>query len=1056
MFSKFFIDRPVFAWVVSIVIVLAGLIVLPLLPVEKTPDITPPTVMVRASYPGANAEVLSETVATPLEESINGVEGMIYMSSMSSDDGVVVVIVTFDVGIDVDMATVWVQNRVSQAEPRLPEEVRRNGIITQKRSSNITMLLGFSSSDPAHDVVFLSNYIELNVKDVLARVPGVGEVEVMGSKKFAMRVWLDPEKLRARQLTTDDVVTAIRQQNVEVAAGHIGGPPSSPEQQFQFTVKTLGRLSTEEQFGDIILRVEEGGRLLRLKDVARMELGAESYYWEFELSGQPGVAVAVYAIPGANALEVARGVRAALAELAKFFPEGLHYAEPYNPTAFIIQSLWEVFWSLLGVVALVVLTIYVFLMDWRASLVPTLTIPISLIGTLAVMMALGISINTLSMFGLVLAIGIVVDDAIVVVENCSRLVIDEKLSPRDAAIKGMQQVTGPVIATTLVLLAVFVPVALSGGIMGRLYRQFTITLSVAVLFSALNALTLSPVLCRFLLQTAEQKQGRVFLWFNQFIRGTTTKYTNVVKVLLGWTALVLLLFIVVTILSVIGFGELPTGFLPDEDEGSILIGVRLPEGASLVRTKEVVTQITQILHRVEGVHEYGAINGFSFMDMAVASNGATIFVNLKPWSERKDPQLHVSKIAERLQKELSSITDALCLALLPPPIQGLGLAGGFEVRIQDRGGAGYEALARVGSDFVFNAMNDPVITRLNNSFFMTSPQLYVDIDRVKAQTLDIPMNTVFNALQTYLGSTYVNDFNIFSRTFRVVAQADEEFRNAADDIGRLEVRNRTGQMIPLRTLVTVQEVSGPKAVTRYNMYPSTTITGVPQSGYSTGQAIQRVEELLKQSLPSSMGYEWSGMSYQEVKAGGKMMILFLLSSLFAYLFLAAQYESWTVPLAIVLAVPLGLLGAALFTWIKGLDNNIYTQMGIILLVGTVCKTSILLVEFAKQLHEQGMSIREAAVEAARIRFRPILMTALTTALGMVPLMVASGAGAAARQVLGTTVFGGMIMATVVGVFVIPVFYVVVEGTKEKTIEIERRVADVVHHQKEKHHHPKEK
>jgi HAE1 family hydrophobic/amphiphilic exporter-1 len=896
----------------------------------------------------------------------------------------------------------------------------------------------------------------LNVKDVLARVPGVGEVEVMGSKKFAMRVWLDPEKLRARQLTTDDVVTAIRQQNVEVAAGQVGGPPSSSEQQFQFTVKTLGRLSTEEQFGDIILRVEEGGRLLRLKDVARMELGAESYYREFELSGQPGVAVAVYAIPGANALEVARGVRAALAELAKFFPEGLHYTEPYNPTAFIIQSLWEVFWSLLGVVMMVILTIYVFLMDWRASLVPTLTIPISLIGTLAVMMALGISINTLSLFGLVLAIGIVVDDAIVVVENCSRLVIDEKLSPRDAAIKGMQQVTGPVIATTLVLLAVFVPVALSGGIMGRLYRQFTITLSVAVMFSTLNALTLSPVLCRFLLRTAEQKHGRVFLWFDRFIHNATSKYANSVRVLLRRTGIILLLFIAVTVLSVIGFGELPTGFLPDEDEGSILIGVRLPEGASLVRTKEVVTQITQILHRVEGVHEYGAINGFSFMDMAVASNGATIFVNLKPWSERKDPQLHVSKIAERLQKELSSITDALCLALLPPPIQGLGLAGGFEVRVQDRGGAGYEALARVGSDFVFNAMNDPVITRLNNSFFMTSPQIYVDIDRIKAQTLDIPMNTVFDALQTYLGSTYVNDFNIFSRTFRVVAQADEEFRNAADDIGRLEVRNRTGQMIPLRTLVTVQEISGPKAVTRYNMYPSTTITGVPQSGYSTGQAIQRVEELLKQSLPSSMGYEWSGMSYQEVKAGGKMMILFLLSSLFAYLFLAAQYESWTVPVAIVLAVPLGLLGAALFTWIKGLDNNIYTQMGIILLVGTVCKTSILLVEFAKQLHEQGMPIREAAVEAARIRFRPILMTALTTGLGMVPLMVASGAGAAARQAIGTTVFGGMIMATLVGVFVIPVFYVVVESVKERTIAMERKVTEAVHHQKEKHHHPKEK
>ncbi|HRT24882.1 MAG TPA: efflux RND transporter permease subunit, partial [Anaerohalosphaeraceae bacterium] len=777
----------------------------------------------------------------------------------------------------------------------------------------------------------------------------------MGSKKFAMRVWLDPEKLRARQLTTADVVTAIRQQNVEVAAGHLGAPPSSPEQQFQFTVKTLGRLSTVEQFGDIILRVEEGGRLLRLKDVARLELGAENYYRSFELSGNPGVAVAVYAIPGANALEVASGVRSALKELETFFPEGVRYMEPYNPTEFIVQSLWEVFWSLLGVVMMVILTIYVFLEDWRASLVPSITIPISLIGTLVVMMALGISINTLSLFGLVLAIGIVVDDAIVVVENCSRLIMEEKLSPRDAAIKGMQQVTGPVIATTLVLLAVFVPPALSGGIMGRLYRQFTITLSVAVMFSTLNALTLSPVLCRFLLRTAEQKHGRVFLWFDRFIHNTTSKYANSVRILLRRTGIILLLFIAVTVLSVIGFGELPTGFLPDEDEGAILIGVRLPEGSSLVRTQEVVDQITQILRRTEGVHEYGAISGFSLLDMAVASNGATVFVNLTPWSEREDPELHVSKIAERLQKEMSVITDALCLALLPPPIQGLGIAGGFEVRIQDRGGAGYEELARVGSDFVFHSMDDPIITRLNNSFSITSPQIYVDIDRIKAQTLDIPLTTVFDALQTYLGSTYVNDFNIFSRTFRVEAQAEQQFRNTADDIGRLEVRNRTGQMVPLRTLMTVREISGPKAVTRYNMYPSTTITGVPRSGYSTGQAIRHVEELLKQSLPSSMGYEWSGMSYQEVKAGGKMMMLFLLSSLFAYLFLAAQYESWTVPLAIVLAVPLGLLGAVLFTWLRQFDNNIYTEMGIILLVGTVCKTSILLVEFAKQLHEQGMS-----------------------------------------------------------------------------------------------------
>ncbi len=1045
MFSKFFIDRPIFASVISIVIVLVGLISLPMLAVEKTPDITPPTVMVQASYPGASAEVIAETVATPLEEAINGVDDMIYMNSSSSDSGVLTLMVTFKVGTDIDMATVLVQNRVATAEPLLPEEVKRNGITTQKRSSNIAMLIAFTSPDGRYDDIYLSNYIKLHLKDVLARVPGVGEVQIMGAKDYGMRIWLDPAKLRARSLTSDDVVRVIREQNIQVAAGQIGAMPSLPDQQFQYTIKTLGRLSSVEEFEDIIVRSDPGGRLLRVKDVARIELGAQNYVWSVKLKGNPAVAVAIYTTPEANAMNVVAGARGAMAELAPSFPEGIEFSEPYNPTLFIQESIREVLMTLILVVVLVVLTVYIFLEDWRATLIPAVTIPVSLIGTLAVMMACGMTINTLSLFGLVLAIGIVVDDAVVVVENCVRLISDEKLSPKAAAIKAMQQVTGPVVATTLVLLAVFIPTVLSGGITGRLYQQFALTLSIAVCFSTLNALTLSPALCAILLRDNQGKHGTLFRWFDRLIRTTTSGYTGVVKVIVRRTAITLLLFTILTVISIAGFNSLPTGFLPTEDEGTIMIGVRLPEGASLMRTEEVMEQINAILAETEGVAGYVTVSGYSLLDAALSPNGGACFVNLDIWSKRKDPEMHVAKIAERLQAKLFMIPDALCLALQPPPIMGLGMTGGFEVKVQDRGGAGLESLAQIGNDFVHDAMNDPVITRLNNSFDVSVPQLYVDIDRVKAQTLDVPLETVFNTLQTYLGSTYVNDFNLFGRTFRVVAQADAEFRSSAEDIGRLEVRNRSGQMVPIQTLATVRDTAGPQSITRYNMYPATTITGVSNPGFSSGQAIERVKQLLDAKLPETMGYEWSGMSLQEIESGGKTVYIFLLAALFAYLFLAAQYESWTIPIAIILAVPLGLLGAIGFTWLRMMDNNIYMQMGIVLLVGVVCKTAILLVEFAKQLHEEGLSITESAVEASRLRFRPILMTALTTALGMLPLVVAAGAGATARQALGTAVFGGMIVATILGVFMIPVFYVAVQRTTEKIVEIEHKIEGAVHH-----------
>lgn len=1046
MFSKFFIDRPIFAAVISILIVLVGLICLPMLPVEKTPDITPPTVSVEASYPGANAEVLAQTVATPLEEAINGVDGMLYMTSSSSDNGMMQLTVTFEVGTDVDMATVLVQNRVATAEPLLPEEVKRHGIVTQKRSTNFAMITSFLSLDGRYDEIYISNYINLYVKDVLSRVPGVGKVEIFGGKDFGMRIWLDPLRLKARGLTTEDVLNAIREQNVQVAAGQIGGMPSPADQQFQFTVKTLGRLSSVEEFEDIVVRAEAGGRLLRVKDVARVELGAQNYFWYVKHQGIPAVAVGIYPTPQANSLNVVRGVRDALAELSTSFPEGLQYEVPYNPTLFIEEAIREVLKTLLTVVALVVLTVFVFLADWRATLVPAVVIPVSLIGTLGVMMALGMSINTLSLFGLVLVIGIVVDDAIVVVENTVRLINEEKLSPKAAATKAMRQVTGPIIATTLVLLSVFVPTILVGGITGRLYQQFALTISIATIFSSTNALTLSPALCALLLRNSEHKPGLFFRLFDRFMKGTTSAYTGVVKVIVRRTAFAMLFFAGVTVLGIAGFKTLPTGFLPSEDEGSIFIGVRLPDGATLLRTEEVMHQIDAILLNTPGVKEHITVGGFSLLDGAIMPNGATCFVNLDPWSKRQDPQLHVKEIAQRLQAQLFAIPDAFALALSPPAIMGLGMTGGFEVRIQDRGGAGLDALSEVGNAIAYRAMDDPVVTQVNSTLRVSVPQIYVDIDRVKSQTLDVPLGTVFATMQTYLGSTYVNDFNLFGRTFKVIAQAEPEFRATAEDIGRLEVRNRSGQMLPIQTLAEVRDIVGPQTVTRYNLYPSTTLTGNAKPGFSSGQAIDRIQQLLDESLPDSMGYEWSGMSLQEIESGGKTVYLFLLAAVFAYLFLAAQYESWSIPVAIILAVPLGLLGAAGFTWLRMMDNNIYTQMGIVLLIGIVCKTAILLVEFAKQHHEEGYTIIDSAVAAAQLRFRPILMTALTTALGTLPLVIATGAGAAARQSLGTSVFGGMIVATVLGVFMIPVFYVTVQRTKEKAAEIEHKIEDaVVHH-----------
>jgi len=1035
--SRFFIHRPIFACVISLVIMLIGGITIPLLPVEQTPDITPPTVMVTTTYPGANPQVIAETVGQPIEDQVNGVEGMIYMSSKSSDDGRYTLTVTFEVGTDIDMATVLVQNRVAIALPRLPEEVKREGVKTDKQSTAIVLMVNMVSPDGSRDELYLSNYVTTRIKDVLARVEGVGKVDVMGAKDFGMRIWLNPDRLKALGLTTNDVVDAIREQNVQVAAGQIGAPPAPDGQQFQYTVTTLGRLSDVEQFKQMVLKVGDQGRVVRVGDVTEVELGAQNYNWEVRYSDQdssniPSIAVAAYQSPGANALEVAEGIRARMTELSADFPSGVDYRIAYDTTMFVKASIAEVVETLVIAVILVVLTVYVFLQDFRTTLVPALTIPVSLIGTFGVMMGIGLSINTLSLFGLVLAIGIVVDDAIVVVENTMRLIDEEKLSAKEAAAKAMDQVTGPVIATTLVLLAVFIPSSMMGGITGRLYRQFALTIATATVFSSINALTLSPALCGMLLRPSPTKRGWFFSAFNWGFDRATGGYRGTVGLLVRRVLLTLVMFAGVVGVTLMLFGRVPGGFLPDEDQGYFMVNAQLPDAASLQRTREVVNRIDKMVSETPGVKAVIAISGYSALDSLVTTNAGTLFVVLEPWEERTTPELRLGGILRQLQPKLSAIQEAVCLAFPPPPIQGLGNATGFEYWLEDRGGAGLVELQKVGDDLVAAGEENPVLARMNNNFRATVPQIYVDVDRVQAKKLGIPLGSIFSTLQAYLGSAYVNDFNKFGRVYRVQIQAEGKYRASVSDIENLDVRNLNGQMIPLQTVADVSDTVGPKTVYRYNMYPAATITGQPAPGYASGQAISTMEGLSESRLPPSMGYEWSGVTYQQIEAGdiGTLIIIFGVAIVLVYLFLAAQYESWSTPVSVMLSVPLALFGAILGTWLRGLDNNVYTQIGLVLLIGLSAKSAILIVEFAKQRREEGSSIIDAAVEASQLRFRAILMTAFSFILGVLPLVIASGAGAGSRRALGTAVAAGMFAATLLGVFFIPTLYVAVQATVE--------------------------
>jgi hydrophobe/amphiphile efflux-1 (HAE1) family protein len=1037
MFVNFFIDRPIFASVLAIVIVVAGGIAIPFLPIAMFPQITPPQVVVQATYPGASAEVVEQTVTTPIEQQVNGVENMIYMSSRSGSDGTMTLTVTFEVGADLDIAAVNVQNRVALAQPQLPQDVVRQGISVTKQSPDLVEIVALTSPDGSRDELYLSNYATLQVRDVLARVPGVGQVTVFNGRDYGMRVWLNPDRLASLGLTAGDVADAVREQNLQAAAGQIGQPPAPPGQQFQYTVTTRGRLSTAAEFEDIILRSRSDGSVLRVRDVARVELGAQSYGSFGRVGGTPAALIGIFQLPDANALDVSRGIQAAMARLAPSLPSGVTHTRPYNTTEFVRVSIEEVVLTLFIAIALVILTVYVFLQDWRTTLIPTLTIPVSLVGTFAVISAFGFSINTLTLFGLVLAIGIVVDDAIVVVENTQRHLDEGNPDPRDAARQAMIEVTGPVIATALVLMAVFIPIAFLPGITGQLYRQFALTIAVSVALSALNAMTLTPALSALLLRPAGAARQRWLarVWNASFER-LTAGYDWTVRRIVRRAALGIVVLLVLSGAAYWLLRAVPTGFAPTEDQGYLLVNVQLPDAASLERTDAVVRQIEQTLLETEGIETVVAIGGRSFISGVNGPNVASLFPRLAPWSERKRPELQAAAILARLRARLGRIQEAVVVVFPPPPIRGISSGGGFQFELQSVGGGSLQDLDAVAHQIMDAARQRPELAATYTAFRSGVPQLDAQVDRTKARALGVPISDVFTSLQIFLGSLYVNDFNAFGRVYRVQLQAEPSYRATPSDVARLYVRSQSGQngqsghMVPLSTLVTVRPVTGPDTITHYNLYRSAEILGDTAPGASSGQAIAVMEEMARRFLPAGMAYEWTGLAFQEIEAGSWAAFVFALSALFVFLVLAAQYESWLVPLAVILAVPLGVLGALGALALRGLANDVYAQIGLALLIGLAAKNAILIVEFAKVRRERGLDIREAAQEAARIRFRPILMTSFAFILGSLPLVVATGAGAASRHSIGTTVVGGMLAITVLGVLLVPAFYVAVERLAE--------------------------
>ncbi|MEM7144603.1 MAG: multidrug efflux RND transporter permease subunit [Verrucomicrobiota bacterium] len=1028
MFSLFFIRRPIFATVISIVIVVVGLVALVALPVARYPDIAPPTVQVSTVYPGANSTTVADTVATPIEQEVNGVEGMIYMSSISANDGTMGLTVTFAPGTDLDTANVLTQNRVSVAEAKLPEEVKRQGVTVKKQSTDVVMYIGLYSPNGTYDDQFLSNFAWQRIRDELARVPDVGDVQVFGVGQFSMRIWLDPDAMRSYGLAATDVVNAIRAQNIQVAGGRIGAAPAPPNTAQEFTVNVRGRLVEAAEFEEIVVSTGSDGSLLRVKDVARVDLGSDLYNFAASLNGKGSAAMAIYQIPGSNIMEVAAGIEKTMEGLASSFPSDLEYMIVYDNTDIIRASIEEVVTTLVVALILVVLTVYVFLQDFRATLIPAVTIPVALIGTFAVLLAFGFSLNQLTLFGLVLVIGIVVDDAIVVVENTSRW-IAEGLSSKEAAEKAMLEVSGPVVATTLVLLAVFVPTTFMGGITGTLFKQFAVTISIATVFSSINALTLSPALCAILLRP-QKEPNAVFRWFNATLEKTTTAYLGVTRFAIRKAILALLIFGGMVYLAISGLGSLPTGFVPQEDEGYCIVNVQLPDGASLQRTIDAMNEVSDIVSSIPGTSNYLTISGFSLIDGAAASNTGFIVLTFEPWGDRESPELHQSAIIQTANQKLSRYQRATAFAFPMPSLPGVGTSGGFTFMLQDRAGVGLTQLQGVAQEIIADGNSQSGLEGLNTTFRASVPQLYVDIDREQVMRSGTSMQAVFDTLQVYLGSAYVNDFTLFGRVFKVTAQADAEFRAQPQDINRLELRGAGGGMIPMGSVAQVEESYGPQSVTKFNLYPAIKILGNAAPGYSSGQALDIMEDMADKKLPGTMGYAWSELSYQEKIAAGGTSAIFIFAILMVYLVLAAQYESWTVPVSVVLSVPTALLGAVGAIMIRAYDNNVYTQIGIVLLIGLSTKSAILIVEFAKARREAGESVFDAALNATRLRFRAVLMTAFSFILGVIPLLIASGAGAMSQRVIGTAVFGGMIVATLLSLAAVPMLYYVVQMTTE--------------------------
>jgi len=1037
MLSKFFIERPVLANVIAVLIMLLGVVTLMRLPVAQYPEITPSTVQVTTSFPGASPQVIIESVAAPIEQQVNGVENMLYMSSNSASDGSYTLTVTFEVGTDVDMATVLVQNRVNQALARLPQQVQSQGVTVQKKSTAILMCVTLESPDGVFDNLFLSNYAYLRVRDELSRIPGVGAVSVNGSDEYGMRIWLDPDKVKTYGLSAQDVINAVSQQNVQVAAGQIGQQPAPESMHFQYMIQTQGRLENVKQFEDIIIKAgfDQTGQVLRLKDVARVELGSKTYDLFAEKDGKPASLVAIYLLPGANALQTADAVKAVMKKVSQDFPPGLIYTIPFDTTRFVNQAIHDVYKTLIEAGILVLLVIMLFLQDFKAMLVPATTVPVTILGAFIAMAMLGFSVNLITLFGIILAIGIVVDDAIIIVEGTAHH-IEQGNTPHDAAIATMKELFGPIIGITLVLISVFLPASFMPGITGQLYRQFSLVIASTAVISAINAATLKPTQCALWMKPHKGELNAFFRGFNAVYNRCENVYAKIVGFMVRHAKMAMLGYVALIVVTGIGFSSLPTGFLPEEDQGYAIMSVQLPPAASLTRTAKVIKQIDGFLQETPGIADWITFGGLSILDSLNQPNMATIFLMYTDWDKRPKGVTQET-ILRHVQARLATLEDAVAFVMVPPAIQGLGQSGGFQMVVEDRGNLGPVALQNACYGLVSVGRTQTGLTPLNVTYNASTPQIYADIDRTQVEYKGVSLSNVFSTLSTYMGSTYINDFNKFGRVYQVRAQAEPRFRLKPEDLLQLEIRNSKGEMMPLSAVTSIKEILGPTVLNRYNLYTAASVYGSAAPGFSSGQALTLMEQMAKDKLPTSMGVEWTNMSYQEKKVGNQAYLIFALAVVLVYLVLSAQYESWCTPTAVILVVPLALLGTMLALLFRGMDNNVYTQIGVVLLIALASKNAILIVEFARERRAKGEDINTAAVEAARMRFRPILMTSFAFILGVVPLLTASGAGAASQRAVGTAVFGGMLASTILAVLVVPVFYVLVQRFAENVLHVDQ-------------------